>query len=99
MSPDHYFQNISRQIYHLLECSSVHLLLGCPDVALRHPLLDLCTAISATATYTPVAFHGFNVSTATYLVQDEYIRALCRSIGPLSDVIVTVVGGSLPTLP
>ncbi len=77
MSLDHYFQNISRQIYHLLECSSVHLLLGCPDVVLRHPLLDLCTAISATATYTPVAFHGSNVSTATYLEQDEYIRALC----------------------
>ena len=76
MLPDHHFQDITRQICHLIECSSTHLLLGCPEVALRHPLLDLCAANVAT-TYMSVASHGSNVSTATKLVEDEYIRALC----------------------
>ncbi len=76
MLPDHHFQDITRQICHLIECSSTHLLLGCPEVALRHPLLDLCAANVAT-TYILVASHGSNVSTATKLVEDEHIRALC----------------------
>src|SRR5438045_3921361 len=74
MSPDHHFHYLTRQICHLLACSSAHLLSGCPESILRHPLLDLHMA---PATYTSLASYGSPISTATTLLQDERIRALC----------------------
>src|SRR6266487_3147103 len=77
VSIDHHFQHIIRQICELVECNSAHLLLGCSELELRHPLLDLYSATPTT--YSVIASCGPSSSDSTLLLQSEQILALCDS--------------------
>lgn len=71
MSVDTRLQDVIKQIWHLLCCGSVHIILGCAVPDLRHPLLNQLPL----AHYTVVANSGPISGTA--LLQHEHIRALC----------------------
>ena len=65
------FQEVMRQVQHLLACGSVHVILGCAVPELRHPLLDQLSVVG----YSVVVESGTVRGSA--LLQHEDIRALC----------------------
>src|SRR5438105_4937210 len=65
------FLTVARQVRNLVECDTVHLLLGCPEPALRHPLLKHIS----TEDYLSAGCAGS--SNAIALLQRERVRALC----------------------
>jgi len=71
VSVDTRLQDVIKQVWHLLSCGSVHIILGCAVPELRHPLLNQLPL----AHYTVVANSGPISGTA--LLQHEHIRALC----------------------
>src|SRR5438876_4376108 len=62
------FLEVARQIRNLVGCDTVHLLLGCPEPALRHPLLKR---------FSPNDYLSASSSNAVTLLQHERVRALC----------------------
>lgn len=71
MSVDTRLQDVIKQVWHLLSCGSVHIILGCAVPELRHPLLNQLSL----ANYVVVANSGAISGAA--LLQHEHIRALC----------------------
>lgn len=71
MLVDTRLQDVIKQVWHLLSCGSVHIILGCAVPELRHPLLNQLSLVQ----YTVVA-NGGPINGAA-LLQHEHIRALC----------------------
>jgi signal transduction histidine kinase len=71
VSAEAHFQHLTRQVCNLVGCGSVYLLLGCPELELRHPLLNLFSL----AGYCPVACFG--PAGHIDLLRHERVRALC----------------------
>jgi signal transduction histidine kinase len=71
MSAEAQLLNMTQQVRGLLDCAAVSLLLGCPEPALRHPILDMLPTDPSSYT----TWHG-SVELATVL-QDEQVQALC----------------------
>ena len=71
MSVETHFYDLTCQVRALIGCETVHLLIGCPEQELRHPLLDLFPSNS-------YRYMGCNGSTGIdLLLIDEQVCALC----------------------
>src|SRR5215471_17565362 len=69
MSVEADFHALAGQVHQLLGSGSVHLLLGCPEQQLRHPLLKLCP--------TNQFHYAAGSADIKVLLNEEHIRALC----------------------
>ncbi len=69
MSAAVHFLALAEQVHYLLGNGTVHLLLGCPEPQVRHPLLDLF----------PTNYYHYvgGSPEINILLHDEHIRALC----------------------
>jgi signal transduction histidine kinase len=64
------FQALVQQVRDLLECGAAGLLLGCPDEALRHPLLDVFIPVQQ-------GYAGcYGAEEVLALLESEWVRAL-----------------------
>jgi len=69
MSAEIHFLALAEQVHYLLGNGTVHLLLGCPEPQVRHPLLELF----------PTNYYHYVGGSAdiNVLLHDEHLRALC----------------------
>jgi signal transduction histidine kinase len=68
------FHHLARQICDLLDCQAAYLLPGCPEPALRHPLLDLLALVD----YAPTGMYcSRGPVDLTALLEREDVRARC----------------------
>lgn len=71
MSTEARLQELADQLQNLLGCEAACLVLDCPDLALRHPLLDL---FLSAASHLPVCF---GTTALASLLDDEHVCAVC----------------------
>src|SRR6266581_2672074 len=68
MLAERYFHDVAQQARELLSGGSVSLLLGCPELELCHPLLDV---------FPTNGFNCYGTEVGDTLLCDEHILALC----------------------
>ncbi|QBD81786.1 HAMP domain-containing histidine kinase [Ktedonosporobacter rubrisoli] len=93
MSAQLRLHELTSRIHHLLECSGVSLVLNCPEVALRHPLLSLFFLTC----HCPMIYS--DALTEHALLENERIWALCdialqsgRCVGYRDEFIEKAIG-------
>lgn len=77
MSTSIYFHDLAQQVRNLLDCDAVILLPGCPEVELRHPLLDLFPTIENFDRGCYSSRSSKSIPDLPTLLRHERIRALC----------------------
>ncbi len=77
MSTSVNFHDLAQQVCNLLDCDAVGLVPGCPEMELRHPLLDLFPVVEDFHSWCYSSKSSVSLPDLTTLLHEERIRALC----------------------
>ena len=77
MSTSVNFHDLAQQVRNLLDCDAVGLVPGCPEMELRHPLLDLFPVVEDFHSWCYSSKSSVSLPDLTTLLHEERIRALC----------------------